>query len=61
MHVPTVAFLSVCLVKVFSGVVTERATTTSLDKEAAAPAQVGALLHCACRASYLMNLMVCWV
>lgn len=42
--------LCVWFVKVFSGVVTERPTTTSLDKETAAAVQVSALLHCACRA-----------
>ena len=40
----------VCLVKVFSGVVTERSATSSSDKEVAA-AQVGVLLHCACGAA----------
>ena len=40
----------VCLVKVFSGVVTERSATSSSDKEAAA-AQVGGLLHRACGAA----------
>lgn len=36
---------SLCLVQVFSGVVTERAAASPLDKEAHTPAQVGGAVH----------------